>query len=180
MSTCWYTGVELKKATENLKQGSSNWDIETREHVINRTSPLFSLIVRTKSGSNMTRNVRRASAYVNSSISNFILPMKVMFREIFKETYGDVLFKHEHMFVAAVKNVIDIVRDTFKLGRTNDMKLLSARYDILLWEREVALQKFPEIRLHDCPTPVSENDIAYIRVGDERFFTFRGLTSCIE
>ena len=135
---CWYTGIEL------YKDAITSWNRFTREHLVNRGSPLFKFIDHNKS-----KNVCHASEKVNTSLAQFHLGMKLEFKTMFHFLYCNQDFD-ENSFVNCVEYVIKLVLKKFNIkNNISNTREYWSRHSIIKSDVKIAVEVLQCIKFKD-------------------------------
>lgn len=82
---CWYSGINLYKGKkDNIPE--TDWYTYSKEHLVNKSSPIYECISIDRDGYYRGINNVSASKFINSNIGVFILPMKFKLKEMYQNT----------------------------------------------------------------------------------------------
>ena len=148
---CWYSGIPIYKTVVNNTK-DTDWNISSKEHLVNKSSPIFNCISLEGEGKYRNCVVVKASKYINGNINTFILPMKYRLRELYSNHYPH--FKHNknvrrEEFEAAFRHLYKKIQKEFDLQKlkVKDTRGLYAHPDYLLWELNMLERKLPGVKL---------------------------------
>lgn len=147
---CWYSGINLYKIKkDNIPE--TDWYTYSKEHLVNRSSPIYECISIDRDGYYRGINNVSASKFINSNIGVFILPMKFKLKEMYQKHCNH--FQHSVIerkeFEDAFKFVFKLVKKEFKLygaGPKNTKEYYSHPSNCL-WELNCLETKLPEIKI---------------------------------